>query len=360
MYDYGEVYEKIIENTKSVNLSTVESMKIVNKVYNDLNIGLLKPRNITKRSNKLICNSFTRQNKQKEDLTINHHKVNAFIENVKPKLTLSEYEFKQLKERLIDLDEISEESCYKLLEEFLAEIHNDSFKMLKNYSFRILNQSIIAIDNLQLANKYNLFDERILLYGFIDHDKGLQFELLTPEGRKNPILSRKELENEVIQFIHCEKIENNKYSEIRNFELIDEFRDVNNPDIITVKFIENGKFEYLKVKLEMIIGCKFIGVLVDNPEKISNFKKGDEVVVSYCYDYTDNVHVYVKNRDNELASVIKKLSKNFENTSKEDILENLSIYKKSPDFEMIIDTFHNIIFDYFRDLAEFYRELKKR
>lgn len=349
MYNYDEIYEKIIKTTDSVNLSSEESLKIVDKIYKDLEIGLLKPRNITKKANMLICNSFASQNKQKENLTIEHHKVNAFLEKIKTKIIISKKDLNALKERLMDLNEISEQKLTEELKKFLKETNNNSLKMIKNYSFRDLNQAIISLDN-----------SKIQLHCFIDHEKGILFELLTEKGIKNHILTRKDVENEIIHSINKNEFETSKYDEIRSIEIIDKFRDVDNPDIITVKFIDSGRFEYLKVKLECVIGCKLIGNLIEEPRKVSKFSKGDEVLINYCYDYFDNIHVYVKKRSDMLTSILKELSNDFKNASKEVILEKLYYYKYIPDFEIIIDTFHIIIFDYFRDLSEFYKEINKR
>ena len=66
MYNYEDIYDKIIKKTQTVNLSDEESLKIIDKIYNDLNIGILKPRNINKKCSELICNSILRQNNGKE------------------------------------------------------------------------------------------------------------------------------------------------------------------------------------------------------------------------------------------------------------------------------------------------------
>ena len=359
MYNYDEVYEKITRNTKSVNLPADESIKIVNKVYKDLEIGLLKPRNITKKTHKLICNSLARQNKQKDTINIDHYRVNSFIDNIKSKLVISDNELRDLEEKLLALEIINDVTLNRAFKRYLKETGNNSLKMIKNQSFRDLDQAIIEVDNIEIAKKYGIYDERLMFYSFIDHDKGLLFELLTEGDNENFILTKNQMENEVIKYIDKEDIEIGDYKDIRKLEMLDKFRDSTNPDIITVMFIDSGKSENLKVKLESVIGSKLIGTLIEKPQLISNVLYGDEVVVTYCYDYTDNIHLYVNGTTNNSVRLLKDISKKLQNPSKEIVSSTLSQYKNSEEFDFIVDTFHSTIFDYYRDLNEFYKEINK-
>ncbi|MDO5849468.1 MAG: hypothetical protein Q4P18_08025 [Methanobrevibacter sp.] len=359
MYDYDEVYEKIIKNTESVNLSAEESIKIIDKIYNDLEIGILKPRNINKRCLKLICNSLSRQTNQKEELNIEQYKINSFIENVLPKLKITDEEIKGLEKKLLSLDEINSQTLDFALKKYLDEIGNDSLKMIRNQDFRKFDQAIVTLEDPDFAQKYGIYDREILLYSFIDHEEGILFELLSDENHENPILTKRDLDDEIIKHIDRECLEDDEYAEIRNLRFLDKFRDQNNPDIVTVKFIKSGKSEHLKVRLESIVGSKIIGTLVENAEKIDGLSVGIEVVVSYCYDFTDEIHVYSNCDLGQLAWKIREISTDFNNPSKDVIVEKLSVYKDNLEFDFIVDTFHSIIFDHFRDLNEFYNEIDK-
>lgn len=359
MYDYDEIYDQIIKKTETVNLPAEESIKIVNKIYNDLQIGLLKPRNITKRCYKLISNSISRQNGESDSVSIEKYQVETFIKNIQPRVNLGEEDVKDLKRRLLKLDEINSDSLNQVLMEYLEENNKDSLRMIKNQDFRKFDQAIVTIENPKLANRFGIYDENILLYSFIDHDEGIMFEILSEENNENHILTKAELENEIIRHLDKEEIDESKYGELRKLKIIDRFRNHDNPDIILVKFIRDGISEYLNIKLEYIIGSKLIGYLIDEPQYIKELNIGDEVVVSYCYDYTDHVHVYVNGDTEHLLKMIKEISVAFKNPSREIIKGILYSYRNEKEFDEIVDTFHSIIFDYFRDLDELYMEIDK-
>ena len=132
MYDYDEIYDKIIKKTKTVNLDDEESLKIVDKIYNDLKIGILKPRNINKKCSKLIYNSISRQNTEKDKINLKKYQINAFVNNVKPKLNILEEELEELKRELANIEEINLKNLKKGLKQYLAKINNHSLKMIKN------------------------------------------------------------------------------------------------------------------------------------------------------------------------------------------------------------------------------------
>lgn len=354
MYGYDEIYDKIIKKTKTVNLPDEESIKIIDKIYNDLKIGILKPRNINQKCSKLIYNSLSRQNNGKEILNLEKYQIKAFINNMKPKLNISDEEIEELRKELESIEEINVENMNKGLKNYLSKINNHSLKMIKNQDFRLLNNSIITIENPKFSNKFGIIDDNVLLYGFIDHEDGILFELLMGEGKENIILTKKDIDEEIIDSIDKEDFCQDKYSDIRDLTFLDDFRDTYNPDIVKVLFIKNHKSEYLNVKLERRIGSKFLGYLIDEPKNIKKLKSGSEVIVSYCFDYTDNVHVYV-NYDNEnLPKIIRDIEHQLDNPSKEIIIDILSSYKYENDFDIVVDTFHNIIFDQFKDINEFY------
>lgn len=354
MYNYEDIYDKIIKKTQTVNLSDEESLKIIDKIYNDLNIGILKPRNINKKCSELICNSILRQNNGKENINLEKYQIKAFINKLKPKLDISDEEIEELKEELENIDEISTENLNKCLKQYLAKINNHSLMMIKNQDFRVLNNSVISVENPKFAKKLGIFDDCVLLYGFIDHNKGLLFELLMGENEENLILTKKDIGEEVITSIDKEDFDDEKYSDIRNLVLLDDFRDSDNPDIIKALFIKNHKREYLRVKLERKIGSNFIGYLIDEPKDIEKLTPGSEVIVSYAFDYTDNVHVYINYDDENLPKTVRHIEYILDNPSKEIIIATLANYKYDNDFDLLVDIFHNIIFEYFKDINEFY------
>lgn len=359
MYDYDEIYDQIIKKTETVNLPAEESIKIVNKIYNDLQIGLLKPRNITKRCHRLISNSISRQNGETDSIAIEKYQVETFIKGIRERVSLNEDGVKELEERLLGLDEINSDSLNGALVDYLEENNNDSLRMIRNQDFRKFDQAIVTIENPKLANRFGIYDENILLYSFIDHDEGILFEILSDENNENHILTKAELENEIIRYIDKEEIDESDYREIRELKLIDRFRNPDNPDIIRVKFIRDGISEHLNVRLERMIGSRLIGHLIDEPQYIRGMNPGDEVVVSYCYDYTDHVHVYVNGDTRRLLKMIREISAAFENPSRESIADILYSYREEREFDEIVDTFHSIIFDHFRDLDELYREIDR-
>lgn len=354
MYDYDEIYDKIIKKTKTVNLADEESLKIVDKIYNDLKIGILKPRNINKKCSKLIYNSISRQNTEKDKINLKKYQINTFVNNVKPKLNILEEELEELKRELENIEEINLKNLKKGLKQYLAKINNHSLKMIKNQDFRVLNNSIITVENPKFAKRLGIFDEFVLLYGFIDHNKGLQFELLMEEEKENIILTKKDVDEEIITSIDKEDFDDEQYRDIRKLALLDDFRDSDNPDIIKVLFIKNHNKEYLNVKLERMIGSIFIGYLIDEPKNIKNLTVGSEVIVSYSFDYTDKVHVYVNYNNENLPETVRNIECLFSNPSKEIIISTLVDYKYNEDFDLLVDIFHNIIFEYFKDINEFY------
>lgn len=359
VYDYDELYEKIIKSTQTVNLPARESVKIVDKIYNDLEIGILKPRNINKRCHRLICNSLSRQKGTDSGQDIKKCQAKAFIERIRPKVNLTDLELEELELRLMELEKINTETLKEAFREYLSEIGNHSLSMIKNQDFRVFDQAIISIENPKLANRFDIYDQSVLLYSFISHEDGILFELLTGEYGENPILTKRELDNEIISYIDREDLDESKYGKIRQLKIIDEFRDPDNPDIVTVKFIKDGKSERLRVLMESIVESRIIGYLVDEPKVIEDIAPGREVVISYCYDVTDEIHLYVKGDTSKISKTIKDICRLLKNPSRKRILDIFSRYRDCNDFDFLADTFHSIIFDYFRDMNEFYKELDK-
>lgn len=354
MYEYGEVYDKVIRNTRAVNLPDKESIKIVDKIYNDLEIGILKPRNINKKCNKLICNSLARQNDE-DDCSMDKYQVNAFIDNIRPKLKISDSELNDLRNSLLNLEDKSTDAMTTTLKDYLFKTNNKSLKMIKNQDFRTFNQAFITLEHPKCTEKYGVSEDYVLLYSYIDHDYGILFKLLTDESH---LLTKSEVDEEIIKEIERENPKASEYDDIRNLKIIDEFRDLDNPDIITVLFIKEDETEYLKVKLESMIESKLLGVILEDSEKIKGLKKGTEVLVSYCFDYTDNIHVYVDADAVKVAGTVKEVSNLLKNPTKEGIVETLSKYKYINGFDIIVDTFHSVIFNYFKDINEFYSAIR--
>lgn len=354
MYDYEEIYDRIIKKTKTVNLPDEESLKIIDKIYRDLEIGILKPRNINKKCSKLIYSSISRLNAEKETINLKKYQIKVFVNNIRPKLNISDEEIEELKVELENIEEINLENLNNGLKQYLDKTNNQSLKMIKNQDFRILNNSIITVENPKFAKKLGISDDIVLLYGFIDHDKGMLFELLMGDGEENIILTKKDIDEEIINSIDKESFDDGQYNDIRSIVLLDDFRDSDNPDIIKVLFIKNHKREYLNVKLERKIGSKFLGYLIDEPEYIKKLGLGSEVIVSYSFDYTDKVHVYVDYDDENLPKTVRHIENLFDNPSKEIIIDTLADYKYDNDFDLLVDIFHDIIFEYFKDINEFY------
>ena len=136
------------------------------------------------------------------------------------------------------------------------------------------------------------------------------------EEKENIILTKKDVDEEIITSIDKEDFDDGQYRDIRKLALLDDFRDSDNPDIIKVLFIKNHNKEYLNVKLERMIGSIFIGYLIDEPKNIKNLTVGSEVIVSYSFDYTDKVHVYVNYNDENLPETVRNIECLFSNPSK--------------------------------------------
>lgn len=429
MYNYDELYEKVMDYTNSLNLEHNQSVEIINKIAKDVDLGLLKQRNIEKKVESLAYNRAFTGNESinsyydilqilaienqwdyvKGELlnttkpydecffslipeaTIQHRlkikQIQVFIDHIKPKLQISDSELAEFKLRLLRYarnNEITTNVLNNMLEMYLEETQNDSFKMVRNQDFRKLDKKFVAIKNPDLALKFHEDDstdvDSLICYSYIDHEKGISFLVLTTafEGEmyeridfsKDYIIAKKDVEDEVIEFIDsCDDylnyidsaIDNSeKYAEIRNYALIDEARDKDNPDLVKVEFISPDSCEHLLVSCENIIGSKIIGETVENSTKIKKLKKGMQVVVSYSYDFKDRLRLYVYIDDDfdKLSGVIEEINKEYEKCpTKGKLIEQLSKYKSCYDFDEVIDAFHSLIFDYFRDLNEFYRVL---
>lgn len=322
----------------------------------------------------------TRSNKLKAE------QINIFLEDRISDFEFSVEEFKELKNRLLrhaNSNRITTEILDNLFEMYLAEIGNKSLEMVRNQDFRNLDKKFVAIKNPEMAMKFHEDDDldvdSLICYSYIDHFNGISFLVLTTafEGElnrredfsKDYVIPKRDVEDDLMEFIdsydeYMTYIEltvgdDHQYDEIRNFRLIDDARDQYNPDLIEVEFISPDGYQTIQLRCENIICSKIIGEAIEDLSCLK-VKKGMNLVVSYCYDLKDKLRLYLYYEEcfENLSRIVEAINRKYEShPTKNRLVELLLKYREHDDFDEIVDTFHPVIFDYFRDLEEFYKAL---
>ena len=211
--------------------------------------------------------------------------------------------------------------------------------LIKDENFRNLYHSLIILKSkkyaqatLNLLNK-SLNDKCInslLMYPYIKHDSGMLFLALNSvklSGNEAEIINRDEFnvnksfkksDLNDCEFKYLDNVNINSdfklthhinharhhtkiYSDnvplecIRHVRSLDQFRDINHPDIVSVLFIKDKlKPEKLNVRLESIDDGFFKAILLDNPQQNFGLYKGMEVDVYLMKNEKNNIICYAK------------------------------------------------------------------
>ena len=212
--------------------------------------------------------------------------------------------------------------------------------LIKDESFRNLYHALVILKSkkyVQLTSKLLNKSQKdnnvnsLLLYPYINHEVGMLFLVLglvklfdnraeiinRDDFNINKSIKKRNLNNNEFAYVndvninadfklthhlnHARHItktfsKNVQLECIRQARSLDKFRDINNPDIVSVLFLKDKlKPEYLNVCLENISDGFFNGVLLDNPQQNFGVLKGMDV------------NVYLKRNDENRIICYSKL-----------------------------------------------------